>query len=58
MLTTKSAAFDKFLLYAVDEALNSLGKSVRQSSYFHIKNTFSINGKEIPENLQEFQEGL
>ncbi len=58
MLTTKSAAFDKFLLHAVDEALNSLGKSVRQSIYFHIKNKFSINRNEIPENLQEFQEGL
>ena len=58
MLTTKSAAFDKFLLRVIDEALNSLGKSVRQSIYFHIKNKFSINRNEIPENLQEFQEGL
>jgi hypothetical protein len=58
MLTTKSTAFDKFLLHAIDEALNSMGKSVRQSIYFHIKNKFSINRNEIPENLEEFQKGL
>jgi len=57
-LTTKSAIFNKLLLSAIDEALNSLGKSVRQSVYFHIENKFSINRNEIPENLQEFQEGL
>jgi hypothetical protein len=57
-LTTKSTAFDKLLLRAIDEALNSLGKSVRQSIYFHMKNKFSINRNEIPENLQKFQEGL
>jgi hypothetical protein len=57
-LTTKSAAFDKFLLHAVDEALNSLGKSVRQSIYFHIENQFSMNRNEISGNLQEFQAGL
>jgi hypothetical protein len=57
-LTTKSATFDKLLLCAIDEALNSLGKSVRQSIYFHMENKFSINRNEIPGNLQEFQEGL
>jgi hypothetical protein len=57
-LTKKSKIFNKLLLSAIDEALNSLGKSVRQSVYFHIENKFSINRKEIPGNLQEFQEGL
>jgi hypothetical protein len=57
-LTTKSTVFDKFLLCAIDEALNSMGKSVRQSIYFHMENKFSINRNEIPGNLQEFQEGL
>jgi hypothetical protein len=57
-LTTKSTAFDKLLLYAIDEALNSLGKSVRQSIYFHIENKFSINRNEIPGNLREFQGDL
>jgi hypothetical protein len=58
MFTKKSTFFDMFLLHAIDEALNSLGKSVRQSIYFHIKNKFSINRNEIPENLEKFQEGL
>ena len=57
-MTTKSTVFDKLLLCAIDEALNSLGKSVRQSIYFHMENKFSINRNEIPKNLQEFQEGL
>jgi hypothetical protein len=57
-LTTKSTVFDKLLLCAIDEALNSMGKSVRQSIYFHMENKFSINRNEIPGNLQEFQEGL
>ena len=57
-MTKKSKIFNKLLLRAIDEALNSLGKSARQSIYFHIKNKFSMNRNEIPGNLQEFQEGL
>ena len=57
-MTTKSTIFNKLLLRAVDETLNSLGKSVRQSVYFYIENKFSINRNEIPRNLQEFQGGL
>jgi hypothetical protein len=57
-LTTKSTIFNKLLLRAVDETLNSLGKSVRQSVYFYMENKFSINRNEIPRNLQEFQGGL
>jgi len=58
MLTTKSVSFDKILLRAIDEALNSLGESVSQSIYFHIENKFSVDRNEIPENLQQFQGGL
>jgi len=46
------------LLNAIDEALNSLGESVKQSIYFHIENKFSVARNEIPENLTEFQGGL
>jgi len=56
-LTTKSIEFNKLLVSAIDEALNSLGKSVRQSIYFHIEKKF-VARNEIPENLQEFQGGL
>jgi hypothetical protein len=58
MLTTKSVSFDKILLRAIDEALNSLGESVRQAIYFHIENKFSVARDEIPENLLQFQGGL
>jgi hypothetical protein len=58
MLTTKSAAFDNFLLHIIDETLNSLGKSVGQSIYFHIEKQFSVARTEIPQNLKKFQEGL
>jgi hypothetical protein len=58
MLTTNSATFDKILLRAIDEALNSLGESVRQSIYFHIEDKFGIIKNEIPANLKQFQGGL
>ena len=57
-LATKSQEFDKLLLNAIDEALNSLGESVKQSIYFHIENKFSVARNAIPENLVEFQGGL
>ncbi|MBT0160408.1 hypothetical protein G4O51_10545 [Candidatus Bathyarchaeota archaeon A05DMB-2] len=57
-MATEPAAFDGLLLRAIDEALNSLGKSVGQAIYFHIENTFGINRTQIPENLQAFQEAL
>ena len=57
-MATKSREFDKILLSAIDEALTSLGESVKQSIYFHIENKFSVTRNEIPENLVEFQGGL
>ena len=57
-LATKSQEFDKLLLNTIDEALNSLGESVKQSIYFHIENKFNVTRNEIPENLAEFQGGL
>jgi hypothetical protein len=58
MLTTQSTTFDTLLLQAIDETLNSLGKSVSQSIYYHIENTLSVARTEIPQKLKEFQEGL
>jgi len=57
-LTTKSTTFDKLLICAIDEALKSLGESVRKSIYFYIENKFSVTRNEIPRNLQGFQVGL
>ena len=58
MLTTKLTTFDKLLLQAIDETLNSLGTSVGQSIYYHIENKISVDRSEIPQRLGEFQEGL
>jgi hypothetical protein len=57
-LTTKSAVFNDCLLCAIDEALNSLGESARQSVYFYMENKFRVPRDKIPEKLAEFQGGL
>jgi hypothetical protein len=57
ILPTKSRNFDKLLLDAIDEALGSLGESVKQSIYFHIENKF-VARNEIPSHIKEFQGGL
>jgi hypothetical protein len=55
---TKTRDFDKLLVNAIDEALNSLGTSIRQSIYFHMETRFKVARNKIPENLEEFQGGL
>ena len=57
-MATKTRDFDKILLSSIDDALNSLGESVKQSTYFHIENKFCVARTEIPENIEEFQGGL
>ena len=54
----KRSEFDKLLVSAIDEALTSLGESVKQSIYFHIENKFKVARNDIPENLEDFQGGL
>jgi hypothetical protein len=54
----KMSKFDKLLVSAIDEALTSLGESVKQSIYFHIENKFNVPRNEIPSNLKDFQGGL
>lgn len=50
--------FDKLLLESVDEALASLGESVRQAIYFHLEKKFNIAKKDIPHRLKDFADGL
>jgi hypothetical protein len=54
----RTKAFDELLLEAIDEALASLGDSVRQAIYFHLENKFKIAKKEIPYHLEDFAGGL
>ena len=53
----KSKSFDELLLEAIDDALSSLGESVKQSIYFHIQNKF-VSRNEIPTHIKDFQGGL
>jgi hypothetical protein len=46
------------LAEAVDSALLSLGDSAREAIYFHLKAKFKIKKREIPNRLEDFQEGL
>lgn len=50
--------FDDTLLKAVDFAFNSLGRSCKQALYFHLKNTFHVGRREIPEKVEEFDNAL
>ena len=54
----KRSEFDKLLVKVIDESLNSLGESVKQSIYFHLEHNFSVARNEIPAKLVEFQGGL
>lgn len=51
-------SFDELFLEAVDEALASLGNSVKQAIYFHLEKEFKIAKEEIPYRLNEFANGL
>jgi len=53
----KAKNFDELLMEAIDDALSSLGESVKQSIYFHIENKF-VARNEIPKKIQNFQGGL
>ncbi len=57
MVPKKSRSFDDLLLEAIDEALSSLGDSVKQSIYFHIQKKF-VARNDIPAHVQDFQGGL
>ena len=50
--------FSSLLLDAIDEALLSLGESVKTSIYFHLERNFKVARTDIPTHLVEFQTGL
>jgi len=57
-LAKKTKAFEKILMEAIDEALNSLGESAKQSIYFHLEKKFKVAKKDIPSCIEEFEDGL
>jgi hypothetical protein len=56
--TPKSVEFEEILLISIDEALFSLGESVRQSIYFHLEEQFHLKKKQIPKCLKKFQDSM
>lgn len=50
--------FDEALLEAVDFAFRSLGPSIQQSLYFHLKMTFRLTRRSVPKRIEEFDEAL
>jgi hypothetical protein len=57
-MMARSPEFDKLLQTAIDEALVTLGESVRQAIYFHIEKKFNVPKDNVFENLEQFQIGL
>jgi hypothetical protein len=57
-LPVRSPEFDKLLQNAIDDALMSLGESVKQAIYYHIESKFSVPKDHVSENLDQFQLGL
>lgn len=50
--------FERLVLVAVEEGLDSLGDSPKQAIFFHLENSFEIGKSKIPKNLTEFAKGL
>ncbi len=48
--------FDDLLSEAVDETLSLLGEPVRNTIYFQLENSFNIQKKEIPKQIDEFSD--
>ncbi len=51
-------AFEKILGEAVDDALQTLGDSARQSIYFHLESKCKVTREDIPRRLEDFERGL
>ena len=56
--TQPNPRFRRLLLEAVDDALSSLGDSVRQAIYFHLERKFNIKKQEIPNKIEEFADAI
>jgi hypothetical protein len=50
--------FDDVLLEAIDDALVSLGESVKTAVYFYLEKSFHLARKEIPTRISEFSDAL
>ena len=58
MLKDKSKKFEFILLEATDEALSTLGESVKKAIYFHLETTYKMKRTQIPQDIDGFSETL
>jgi hypothetical protein len=58
MPTDKTRKFDFILLEAIDEALTTLGESIKKSVYFHLEVTYKMKRPEIPNEIERFSDSL
>jgi len=54
----KGKDFDKLFIEAVDEGLDVLGESGRQTIFFHLEKSCSVKRHEIPKKPEAFAAGL
>jgi len=57
-MAKEGTSFEKLLTDAIDAVLLSLGESARQAIYFHLEDKYKITRGEIPNRLEDFQNGL
>jgi hypothetical protein len=50
--------FNEALLQSIDEALMTLGKKAKTGLYFHLKHTFALPKKDIPDRIGDFVDAL
>jgi hypothetical protein len=58
MPNKKANKFDFMLLEAIDEALSTLGESIKESVYFHLQETYRLKRVEIPSRIDAFSDAL
>ncbi len=51
---SQGRSFDQILLDAVDEALSSLGESVKTAVYFDLEDVYRIRKQDIPSRVRDF----
>lgn len=55
----REARFRQLLLESIDEGIcGVLGEGSRQAVFYHVENRFQVRREKIPEDLENFQNGL
>jgi len=55
---TVSMKFDSAVRISLDEGLNALGESVRQTIYYHVEKGYQVKPESVPERIETFHEAL